>query len=207
MTNLLNELVGAIYERVVNLTTLELVSSHPGLVVFNMVFKQFITLDISCELTFSKKIEFIYECSIYEVASLVVSGILDAKFLATLAKKLLKCSAISLLSHMFLSPNKGSFLYFIYNLLLYLIGFYITSVNHGFRFRYFCSTENVLTGKQSLYIFIYFLWNILYPCWHSLQYIILFQSALANRSRNEVIFFVVNMRLVIYCFVSAICPL
>ena len=34
----------------------------------------------------------------YEVASLVVSVILAAKFLATLVKKLLKYSAISLLS-------------------------------------------------------------------------------------------------------------
>ena len=41
----------------------------------------------------------------------------------------------------------GSFLYCIYNLLLYLIEFFIPSVKHGFRF--FCSTENVLTGKQS----------------------------------------------------------
>ena len=76
--------------------------------------------------------------------------------------------------HVFSLNELGSFLYFIYNLLLYLIKIFIPSVKHGLRFRYFCSTENVLTGKQSLYIFINFLWNILCPCWHSLHDIILF---------------------------------
>ena len=70
-----------------------------------MFFKQFIALDISSELTSPEKRKFIFECSMYEVASLVVSGILAAKFSATLVEKILKCSAISLLSYIYLSPT------------------------------------------------------------------------------------------------------
>ena len=60
-----------------------------------MFFKQFITLDISSDLTSSKKIEFTFQCFIYGVTSLVVTSILAAKFLATLEEKILKCLAIS----------------------------------------------------------------------------------------------------------------
>ena len=72
-----------------------------------MFAKQFITLDNSNGLTFSRKIQFLFECLIYEVASLVVTGILATIFFSYITEKIIKYSAISCqLSAIFQSPTK-----------------------------------------------------------------------------------------------------